>query len=83
MNTKLIKSQDIKGVSVSETGQMLLFKLSKNDITGRKQLPVIEFDNVTQLSEFIAQLNDVKAAVVKNSSEFGIEFVDEVHTEQS
>ena len=83
MNTKLIKSQDIKGVSVSETGQMLLFKLSKNDITGRKQLPVIEFDNVTQLSEFIAQLNDVKAAVVKNCSEFGIEFVDEVHTEQS
>ena len=79
MNTKLIKSQDIKGASVSKTGQMLLFKLSKNDITGRKQLPVIEFEDVSQLSEFIDRLNDIKDAVNKNPSEMEVDFVDEVH----
>lgn len=79
MNTKLIKSQDIKGASVSKTGQMLLFKLSKNDITGRKQLPVIEFEDVSQLSEFIDRLNDIKDAVNKNPSEMEADFVDEAH----
>ena len=79
MNTKLIKSQDIKGASVSKTGQMLLFKLSKNDITGRKQLPVIEFEDVSQLSEFIDRLNDIKDAVNKNPSEMEVDFVDEAH----
>lgn len=79
MNTKLIKSQDIKGASVSKTGQMLLFKLSKNDITGRKQLPVIEFEDVSQLSEFIDRLNDIKDAVNKNPSEMEVDFADEAH----
>ena len=79
MNTKLIKSQDIKGASVSKTGQMLLFKLSKNDITGRKQLPVIEFEDVSQLSEFIDRLNDIKDAVNKNPSEMEVGFADEAH----
>ena len=65
MNTKLIKSQEIKGVSVNETGQMLLFKLSKNDITGRRQLPIIEFETKEELSDFISQLSDVKDSVSK------------------